>query len=392
MQALVALDKFKDALSARDASRIVASELSELHPQWRIETAPLADGGDGFCDTLTGILDGEFHKATVTDPLQKPVNAGFGIVPENKIPLSARQLLDWQKSIDQVAVIEMAESSGIALTPIEGRSPWNTTTAGLGELIRSAHEQGAGGAIIGLGGSATHDLTLGALWRLGYRFHDASGNEIDEAPVPRIWPRIARISLPAPILPNSFQIRLACDVENPLLGSRGAAAIFGPQKGLTKDRLPELESETERLAELLNATSGAYPASPRENGTGAAGGAAFGLKVGLGARIISGYQLVKAWISLEEKFSRADWVLTGEGRFDESSLQGKGPGELSLETLAHSKRLLVLAGCIGQIEKSTIPQSSLCQISPPGLPLAEALQKTEENLRKAIRQYFGQTA
>lgn len=392
MQALVALDKFKDALSARDACRIVASELSELHPEWQIDTAPLADGGDGFCDTLTGILGGEFHRATVTDPLQKPVDARFGIVPEKNIPLSARRLLDWQTGIDQVAVIEMAESSGIALTPIEGRSPWDATTAGLGELIRSAHEQGAGGAIIGLGGSATHDLALGALWRLGYRFYDASGKEIDEAPVPRIWPRIANILLPSPVLPASFQLRLACDVENPLLGSRGAAAVFGPQKGLTKDRWPELESETERMAALLNATSGVCPASPKENGAGAAGGAAFGLKVGLGARIISGYQLVKAWIGLEEKFSRAEWVLTGEGRFDESSLHGKGPGELSLESLGQRKRLLILAGSIGQIAESPIPQSSLCQISPTGLPLAEALQKTEENLRTAIRQYFDQTA
>lgn len=392
MQTLVALDKFKDALTAREACQVAANELGRLHPDWRIEVAPLADGGDGFCDTLTGVLNGEFHTATVTDPQRKSVEARFGIVRESTIPEAAGKLLDWKTGIDNVAVIEMAQSSGIALTPIEGRSPWDATTEGLGELIKAAYDLGAGGAIIGLGGSATHDLALGVLWKLGYRFHDASGNEIDESPVPRLWSRIARISLASPSLPSSFQIRLACDVENPLLGKRGAAAVFGPQKGLTEDRFAELESETARLAELLNATRGAFPASWEENGTGAAGGAAFGLKAGLGARIVPGYQLVKAWIGLDQKFSQADWVLTGEGRFDESSLHGKGPGALSLETLSQKKRLLVLAGSIGRIAQSPIPQGSLCPISPPSLPLAEALQKTKQNLRKAIRQHFEQSS
>ena len=350
--------------------------------------APLADGGDGFCDTLTGVLDGEFQTATVTDPLQRKVDARFGLVAVEQIPFAARQLLDWSLEIKKVAVIEMAESSGIALTPIEGRSPWNVTTAGLGELVKIAQSKGAQGAIIGLGGSATHDLAFGALWKLGYRYHDLAGNEIDEAPVPRVWPQIAKISLPYCEIPSSFEIRLACDVENPLLGTRGAAAIFGPQKGLTEDRFQELESETERLANLLVETEGAHAAFHGDKGAGAAGGAAFGLKAGLGARIVSGYNLVKAWIGLDEKFTRSDWVITGEGRFDESSLHGKGPGALSLEAIAKGKRLIVMAGSIGRIPKCPIPQRSLRQISPPSLPLPKALQMTEQNLRRAIREQF----
>ena len=388
MRILVAFDKFKDALSAREACQIAASEIGRRRPDWQIETAPLSDGGDGFCDTLTGVLEGEFHTATVTDPRQRKVDARFGLVSVKKIPLAARQLLDWSSEIEKVAIIEMAESSGIALTPIEGRSPWEVTTAGLGELVKVAQMKGAHGVIIGLGGSATHDLALGALWKLGYRFDDENGDEIDEAPVPRIWPQIARISLPCCELLSSFETRLACDVDNPLLGSRGAAAIFGPQKGLTEDRLQELESETERLANLLVATEGAHAAFPDNKGAGAAGGAAFGLKAGLGARIVSGYNLVKAWISLDEKFSQADWVITGEGRFDESSLHGKGPGALSLEAIDKGKRLSVMAGSIGRIPECPIPQRSISQISPPSLPLSQALQLTEQNLRRAIGEKF----
>ena len=388
MQVLVAFDKFKDALSAREACQIAASEVKALRPDWQIDSAPLADGGDGFCDTLTGVLDGEFQAASVTDPRQRKVKARFGLVSAEKIPSAARQLLDWSPKVDKVAIVEMAQSSGIALTPIEGRSPWDVTTAGLGELVKVAQEKGAQGAIIGLGGSATHDLALGALWKLGYRYYDTAGNEIDEAPVPGVWPRIAKISLSSSALPDSFEMRLACDVDNPLLGSRGAAAIFGPQKGLTEDRFQELESETERLANLLVGTKGAHPAFRDDKGAGAAGGAAFGLKAGLGARIVSGYSLVKAWIGLDEKFSRSDWVLTGEGRFDESSLHGKGPGALSLEAIAHGKRLMVMAGSIGRIPDCPISESSLKQISPASLPLSEALKMTEENLRKAVRQKF----
>ncbi len=388
MRILVAFDKFKDALSAREACQIAASEVGRHRPDWQIETAPLADGGDGFSDTLTGVLDGEFHTAKVMDPRRNKVEARFGLVPVQNIPLAARKLLNWSSEIEKVAIIEMAESSGIALTPIEGRSPWDVTTAGLGELVKVAQKKGAHGAIIGLGGSATHDLALGALWKLGYRFHDKNGNEIDEAPVPRIWPQISKISLPRCELPSSFEMRLACDVDNPLLGSRGGAAIFGPQKGLTEDRFQELESETERLANLLVATAGAHAALPDDEGAGAAGGAAFGLKAGLGGRILSGYNLVKAWIGLDEKFSQADWVITGEGLFDESSLHGKGPGTLSLEAIDKGKRLSVMAGSIGRIPECPIPQSSISQISPPNLPLPQALKLTEQNLRRAIGKKF----
>ena len=388
MRVLIAFDKFKDALSARDACRVATEALAESKPNWEIEAAPLADGGDGFCDTLTGTIDGEFHSAQVTGPTGQPVTARFGIVSKIRLQKSAQALLGFQEFTQKIAIIEMAECSGIALTPIHGRSPWTTTTAGLGELITATIQHGAQGAIIGLGGSATHDLALGALKRLGVSFIDKDGDAILGSPVPDTWSRIDRIDASQSTLPDNFEIRLACDVENPLLGPSGAAAVFGPQKGLTPERFEEIESLTRKMANCLCESRSIDPATMTTPGTGAAGGAAFGLQTGLGATIVSGYELVKAWIGLEPKFERAQCVITGEGRFDASSLQGKGPGALALETAETDKRLLVLAGSLGEIENFPFSQDTLIAISQPEMPLEDALKATSENLGRAIRNAF----
>ena len=389
MRVLVAFDKFKDALSARDTCEIAAEAVQKCRPEWVVETAPLADGGDGFCDTLTGCLNGEFHETTVSGPLAKKVKAQFGIVSFDRLQSSVVALLNWKSNHKKIAVIELAESSGISLTPLENRSPWTTTTTGLGEVIQSAIDHGASGAIVGLGGSATHDLGLGALWKLGFQFLDESGTEINKAPSPEIWPTINRIVARSGVLPKDFELRVACDVENPLLGPMGAAAIFGPQKGLVPSSYDELEFATSQMAKMLcDAFAVPYP-SMEQPGTGAAGGAAFGLKVGLGAQIVPGYELVKKWIGLNAKLDRANIVITGEGRFDASSLQGKGPGTLALESIANGKQLFVFAGGLGELEKSDFPTDSTHAISPVGMPLEEALQSTGKNLHRAIESVFG---
>ena len=391
MRILIAFDKFKDALTAIEACRVAAETLATTHPEWEIETAPLADGGDGFCDTLTGFLDGKFHHASVAGPLGQATQARFGIVSKFRLQNPAQSLLRFQESTRKIAIIEMAESSGIALTPIRNRSPWTTSSAGLGDLIANAVEHGAQGAIVGLGGSATHDLALGALERLGFSFLDAQGQELAGSPIPERWAKIASIDASGSILPDDFEIRLACDVENPLLGPTGAAAVFGPQKGLTPERFDELEASTRRLAGLLCAACAVQPKSMDTPGAGAAGGAAFGLQTGLGASIVSGYELVKAWIGLTPKFERADCIVTGEGRFDASSLHGKGPGALALETIRADKRLQVFAGSLGELENAPIPSDCLAAISPIDLPLEAALRATRENLARALRSTFGQT-
>ena len=388
MRVLIAFDKFKDALTARDACRVASATLAKCQPTWEIETAPLADGGDGFCDMLTGYVDGTFHSAKVTGPTGKAVTARFGIVSKISLQKSAQALLEFQASTQKIAIIEMAECSGIALTPVYGRSPWNTSSAGLGELITAAIQHGAQGAVIGLGGSATHDLALGALERLGVSFIDANGVVVPGSPTPDTWSKIERIDPSRSTLPANFEIRLACDVENPLLGPSGAAAVFGPQKGLFPERFEEIESLTQKMAKRLCDACAAEPGTMKIPGTGAAGGAAFGLKVGLGATIVSGYELVKTWINLAPKFENAQCVITGEGRFDASSLHGKGPGALALETVQAEKQLLVLAGSLGEIENTPFSQNCLIAISPPDMPLEDALKATSTNISLALRSAF----
>ncbi len=389
MRVLVAFDKFKDALTARETCEIASNSIRDCQPAWEIETAPLADGGDGFCDTLTGCLEGEFHAIPVTGPLNQKIDAQFGIVSANRLQKSAIELLGWKSDPRKIAVIELAESSGISLTPLENRSPWHTTTAGLGELIQSAVDHGADGAVVGLGGSATHDLALGALWKLGFQFLDKHGIPTDKPPTPENWSAIDRIEARSTALPRDFELRLACDVENPLLGSKGAAAIFGPQKGLTPERHVELESGTRRLAKMLCDTCAIPHSVMSEPGSGAAGGAAFGLSVGLKARIVPGYELVKNWIGLNAKFEKADIIITGEGRFDASSLQGKGPGALALESIANGKQLCVFAGSLGEFKRTDFPTESTHAISPAEISLEEAIKSTGANLHKAIVSILG---
>ncbi|MCH6257315.1 glycerate kinase [Puniceicoccaceae bacterium K14] len=386
MRALIAFDKFKDSLTAHETCQTAAETLASRHPDWVIETAPLADGGDGFCEVLTRQADGVFYETQVTGPQGEQTTAKIGIVSSKKIQERAAKLLNFDLSTDSIAVIEMAQSSGIALVPNEKRSPWKATTYGLGELINFATEKGAQACVVGLGGSATHDLALGALASLGYEFKDAGGNRIENIPYPKYWNQIQAIVPPKS--QAEMQIRIACDVENPLLGSQGAAAIFGPQKGMLPADYQTLEDETARMAQLVLNSKGQDTSPLSSPGTGAAGGAAFGLMVGLSGKIVSGFTLVKDWIGLEQKLQTADLVITGEGRFDASSLQGKGPGSLVKEASTLGKKSYVFAGSLGEIDPKRIPLATLVAISPQEMELAEAIKQTKSNLVGALQSYL----
>ena len=389
MNTLIAFDKFKDALTAREVCEVAKQAIQTSHPDWKIETAPLADGGDGFCDTLTGAIDGEFFRTTATAPLGGNVETIFGIVSIDSIREEAKELLQFSGETKRVAIIEMAQSSGIALLSHKERTPWKTTTFGLGELMKAGAEKGAEATVIGLGGSATHDLGLGALQALGFNFLDKNGSPLSAFPSPEAWPSIESIRVPSESRLQNLQIRIACDVENPLLGKNGAAAIFGPQKGLKPEDYDRLESLTERTARLLcetmNADSATAMSSP---GAGAAGGTALGLNVALGGVIVPGFELVKKWIGLEEKLNAVDQVLTGEGRFDRSSFQGKGPGSLVRDALALGKKVHVFAGSVD----SSIEQDSdtffINAISPENMPLTEALRNTKSLLAESVSKTF----
>ncbi|HET7537397.1 MAG TPA: glycerate kinase [Candidatus Didemnitutus sp.] len=384
---LIAFDKFKDALAARAAGETVASALREMHPDWIVGHAPLTDGGESFCEILTTIAGGEFKPVEVTGPRGNRVSARFGLVPPQSVPSLIRAQRGYTEQESKfkdspIAVVEMAAASGLALLPPAERDPWQTTTQGTGELLRAAAEARAAAIVLGIGGSATHDLGLGALGALGMQFFDRPNNPV-HPPIPANWDRIVRISGGAPVgFPPIF---IACDVVNPLLGPRGAAAVYGPQKGLRPEDHARLEAASERMADLLCRQSGQSLALKSVPGTGAAGGISFGLMTACGAKLVPGFDLVTAWVGLDAKLAAADIVITGEGCFDDSSLDGKGPGSVVSRALSRGKEVHVFAG---QVSVESRPGVSLHAITPAGTPLAQALRETPQNLAAAARAVF----
>jgi glycerate kinase len=386
MRVLLAFDKFKDSLTAPGACEHAAAALRAHHADWALDLCPLTDGGEGFCEILTHAAGDTVETKTVTGPRGSPATGTISFVQLDDIPITASTQLGLPNSPFSrdaaIAVIEMATASGLALLSRDQRDPWQTTTLGTGELISLAAERRAIAILLGVGGSATHDLGLGALEALGLEFVGHGGEKISP-PIPAQWSRIARLGgkIDAALPP----IRIACDVTNPLLGPRGAAAVYGPQKGLRADDLARLDHESARLGMMLCAHAKKSDTLMDTAGAGAAGGLSFGLMAAANAQLLSGFDLVAAWLNLEARLAAADLVITGEGRFDESSLEGKGPGAVAARALALGKRVHVFAGAVTAPPRENL---ALHAITPPGTPLALALRAAPENLSAAVARAF----
>jgi len=392
MRVLLAFDKFKGSLTAPQACAAAAAALRETRPDWTADLCPLADGGDGFAEILTTAERGLLVQEHVPGPRGETVRAHLGLVPAGNIPAAARALLDLPPLPDDatVALIELAQASGLALLAPERRDPWHTTTLGTGALIRAAVEKhGARAVVLGVGGSATNDLGLGALDALGLEFFSTGGGKISP-PAPTDWGALARVG--GKTLSALPPLRVACDVDNPLLGPRGATAIFGPQKGLRTEDVRRLDHAAARVALLLCAHSGRPDSLMDVPGAGAAGGIAFGLMAATGARLVPGSALVAAWLDLDARLAAADLVLTGEGRFDESSHSGKGPGAVVARARALGKPVHVFSGAADS--SSSPPREKqdlhLHVITPPGTPEHAALLAAADNLTRAVRDVFAQ--
>ena len=385
MRVLIAFDKFKDALTAPQACAAAADVLRRQFPGVMVDECPLADGGEGFGPILTAATGGRWVKARVTGPQGEDVEAGFGLVLRSKIPPAALARLglktEGAPAGSIIGVVEMAEASGLQLVPRDRRNPWNATSAGTGELVRAAVAAGANTILLGVGGSATHDLGLGALGALGLILSDVAGKPI-APPFPRDWHRIVRLSGKIDLPP----LYLACDVSNPLLGPRGAAAVYGPQKGLRAEDFDRLESETGRMAQLLCGWAGVSASALAEPGAGAAGGIGFGMRIALGARLVPGADLIADWLGLRARVQSAEVVITGEGRFDRSSAEGKGPGALAALAAAAGKSVHIFAGQVDLGASLRPPGWKLHSITPADMPLSEALASAELNLRRAVEE------
>lgn len=384
MNVLIAFDKFKDSLNAHEACEIAAKEIAALHPEWNLDTAPLSDGGDGFCKILTESRQGRLFKETVHGPRFEKVEALFGTVKLERLEPDLRKWLKVPPE-GEISIIEMAQSSGLHHLAQEERDLWRTSTLGAGELIARAIELKSKAILIGVGGSATHDLGLGTLEALGLQFISTKDKPINHL-TPLGWDEVAHMggSIPTNLPP----IRIACDVKNSLLGPDGAAAIYGPQKGMKPEDWSKIEKHSEHMAKMLCQYTETDESVIHEEGSGAAGGIAFGLRTALGAELVAGFDLVLQWLQLEKKLAKADLIITGEGRFDRSSLQGKGPGTLIEKAIIDNKKILIFAGLLSDDLNTHLPQSfgkeNLIQITPDNCPLEQALRDGRENLARAI--------
>ena len=379
MQILAAFDKFKDSMPAGVAcDAALAGALEALGEPLTLTRAPLTDGGEGFCPILTDAADGYVEYHEVCGPLGEEISAPLGWVQLDRIPARARQLFGDAKG--KLAIIEMASVAGLEQVPGDQRHPGHCTTRGVGELIRIAVAEEADAILLGIGGSATSDLGLGALEALGLEF--CPSGQVTPAQWPMIDAIQGHIELTVP------PIYIACDVDNPLLGPRGAAAVYGPQKGLQPDEIAPYDAASKGIAEKLCAFFEKPGSSMEIPGSGAAGGIGFGFNVAFDAAYVPGFELVTSWLDLVSKIQEADLVLTGEGKFDQSSLAGKGPYALLAAAYSSDTKAIVFAGLAEDdaavIVGERFPGTAVYSITPEGTPLAEALESAADFLKTKV--------
>ena len=379
MKILAAFDKYKDAMPAcRACDAALSGALEALGEPLTLSHAPLTDGGEGFCQILTQAACGYMEHHKVSGPLGQEVESPLGWANLQRIPESARKLLGSKNG--KLAIIEMASVAGLEQVPNEQRHPKHCTSRGVGELIRIAVAQEADVILIGIGGSATSDLGLGALEALGLQFCPSC------QVTPAQWPEIEQItgSIDLTVPP----IYIACDVNNPLLGSRGAAAVYGPQKGLKPGEIEAFDSASERVAKKLCEFFNQPECTLRVPGSGAAGGIGFGLNVAFSSNYVAGFELVTAWLDLSSKIKEADLILTGEGKFDNSSLAGKGPYALLAAAYSSDTSAILLAGLAEEEAAQTVrdrfPGTAVYSITPEGTPLIQALKSAPDFLKQKV--------
>lgn len=310
---VIASDSFKGSLSSPAVAEGIERGILDVFPKCEICRVYIADGGEGTVEALVGSTGGRTVRCVVADPLGRPIEAMYGIIGEEGAGPGDGEL---------TAVIEMSAASGLPLVSPSERNPEKTTTFGTGELIRDALSRGCRHFLIGIGGSATNDAGTGMLQALGFRFLDATETELGMGG--EILGRIATIDatqVPPEVLEAHFTV--ACDVTAPLSGPTGAAYIFAPQKGADPEMVARLDAGLEHFARVVKNYNGAD--IEHMAGAGAAGGLGGGFAALLGARLISGIEMVLGAVRFSETIADADLIITGEGKLDAQTAMGKAP-------------------------------------------------------------------
>ncbi|MDO5728293.1 MAG: glycerate kinase [Actinomycetaceae bacterium] len=373
MRVLIAPDSFKGSLTARAAGEAIARGCREADSSILTEIIPLSDGGEGFAEVYrTAIGEGDFITVAVDGP--------------NGEALSAHYV----RSKD-LAVIEIAQAIGLERIDREIHDPLSAHSGGVGQLIDHALGAGATRLIIGLGGSATTDGGAGMLVALGVRLLDEHGDTV--SPHPRNLDRVETIDATA--LANfDIDVTVACDVTNPLLGKRGAAAIFGPQKGATATDVEQLDALVTHLSDATVVGLDEQPVSGDQMtaGAGAAGGLGWALMRFLGARLTGGFSLLAQAGDLAARIRQADLICTGEGKVDAQTLSGKAPAGVWDLCQRYGKPLVIFAGTVDETDIADLTNNALSvvQITPIEQSLGDALRHGESNLEAAARTFLSQ--
>jgi glycerate kinase len=363
VRVLIAPDKFKGSLNAREVAESIATGLRDVLPDATIEIVPVADGGEGTADVICQARAGDWVTCAAHDALGRSITARYA----------------WLRD-QSTAVMEMSEAAGMWRIASRERDPVRANTYGAGEMLLEAGRRGARKVIIGLGGSATNDGGFGMARALGFRFLDGNGVELN-GPVSDLL-GLDQVLRPRDLsLPDVIG---AVDVRNPLLGERGATRTFGPQKGATPEQLEALEEALARLADVVTRDLGC---DFRESaGAGAAGGLGFGLMSFCGATIRPGFDIVAEMLDLGVAVARADVVITGEGSLDDQTLEGKAPAGIARLARKLGKRVFAIVGRATQNPGVLEIFDGVFALATPSVPSEEAMMRTKELLQARGRE------
>jgi len=358
---LIVSDSYKGSLSSKKVGELISQGIRKVNMETNIMNLPMGDGGEGTVEAIVDCLGGKFDYCNVIGPMGNEVNAKYGVLT------------------DGTAIIEMAEASGLTLVPKDQRDILSATTYGTGQLIKDVLNKGCRKIYIGIGGSATNDGGIGMAQALGAHFRNKDGEEVGfgggklasivEVDLTELDSRI-----------RETEIIILSDVSNPLCGPTGAAAIYGPQKGASPEQIEYLDRGLQNLASIIQSNLGVDIIEIE--GAGAAGGLGMGLIVFAGGKLKSGIDTILELIDFDKKLEWADLVITGEGRIDGQSLNGKVPIGISNFASRYGVPVIAIVGSIGnganEIYQYNIASLESCVVAP--CTLEQAIENSEQNL------------
>jgi glycerate kinase len=369
MRILIAMDSYKGNLSSLKVAGIVERGIRRVYADAIVDKVAVADGGEGTSKALTEYLRGKYVQVEATGPLGDQVRVHYGIVHGD------------------TAIMEMAEASGLSLIPEDKRDSLRATTYGTGEMIVDAMGRGCRKIVLGIGGSATNDGGAGMAAALGVRLLDEDGNDI--GPGGRALGRLARVDMSGidPRVADTECI-VACDVDNPLCGEKGASRVFGPQKGAAPEMVSVLDRNLSHFAQIIRRDLSMDVADIP--GAGAAGGLGAGLIAFCGARLQKGIDVVLDAVDIEARIKDADIVITGEGRVDGQTAHGKVPVGVAARAKKYGKPVFAIAGFIGEGAEAVYDHGIDAVMSSMVGPMSleEAIRRSPELIERAAERLF----